>query len=243
MPTNQKFCLMTAGRSGSTSLMDALAKFDDIAMPSKDVDCRDNELLHTHFAADYARTYSAKLYATGRGIPIDSPRTLIDGFYACHEQDAYAGFKSMPERHDDYDDFILRTDIQHITLLRDDVTSTIASFVMAKLAGTWRRFGEPQKLQWHFDPAQGADLLGTIHYILDSNAAIQRIPNAIRLNFEALCRPDFCSTELNDFFNRTIRLDHPRPPIHGSSYVTNWDKFEKFVAEVAEKRQKDCTSR
>jgi hypothetical protein len=228
---------MTAGRSGSTSLMDRLARFDDIAMPIKDVDCRDNELLHPQFAPDYSRAYSGFC-----GTVIDSPHALIEGFYTYHAKDTYAGFKSMPERHEDFDDFVRRPDIQHITLLREDVASTIASFVIAKLAGTWRRFGEPQRLQWRFDPERGDNLLGTINYILDSNAAIKRMPNAIQLNFEALCSPHFNSTELNDFFGREIRLDNPRPPVHGSTYVDNWDKFEKFVAEVAEKQQNDCTS-
>jgi hypothetical protein len=228
---------MTAGRSGSTSLMDRLAQFDDIAVPAKDVDCRDNELLHHDFWESYCQAYSGLC-----GKLIYSPQTLIDGFYEFHSQAAYAGFKSMPERHPDLDAFVARTDIQQITLLRDDVASTVASFVIAKVYGTWRRFGETQQIKWEFDPADGDALLGTIKYILRCNAAIKRIPNAIHLSYEALCSPDFCSPQLDDFFARKIQLETPRPPTHGSSYVTNWDKFEELIAQVTQNQQNDCTT-
>jgi hypothetical protein len=228
---------MTAGRSGSTSLMDRLAQFSDIAVPAKDVDCRDNELLHAQFAVEYCKAYST-LY----GKNIASPQHLIEGFYQYHAQAAYAGFKSMPERHADFAAFVNRADIQQITLLREDVASTVASFVIAKLAGTWRRFGEPQLVKFNFTAENADALVGTIRYIANSNATINSIPNAIRLNYEDLCSPHFCSPALDDFFARKIQLAHPRPPVHGSSYVSNWDKFEEFVAQVCQKLQNDCTT-
>lgn len=228
---------MTTGRSGSTSLMDRLAQFSDIAVPAKDVDCRDNELLHPKFAESYSKSYSVLC-----GNPIDGPQSLIEGFYQYHAQAAYAGFKSMPERHADFAAFVNRADIQQITLLREDVASTVASFVVAKLAGTWRRFGEPQLIKWCFTPENAEALVGTIRYIANSNAAIKSIPNAIRLSYEELCSPHFCSPPLDDFFARKIQLTNPRPPIHGSSYVTNWENFEEFVAQVCRKLQNDCTT-
>lgn len=98
---------MTVGRSGSTALMNYLGKFTDIALPCKDVDCVDNELLHPRMAAQYADTY-ARLCS----FPVRTRDELIECFYRHHAASAYAGFKSMPNRHPDFEVFCLRPDIR-----------------------------------------------------------------------------------------------------------------------------------
>lgn len=221
----RRFCVLTVGRSGSTSLMNFLQRFPDIALPCTDIDCVDNELLHPDRAAQYAQAY-AKLC----NLPVRSQDELIECFYRHHAASAYVGFKSMPNRHRDFPAFSSRPDIQFITLVRDDIASTVASFMVAINTGSWRRFGEPQPARWVFEPIRdGQRVLSNLSYVLQSNMALRRIPNAIALTYEVLCDPDFNDEALNRFFARQVRIDNPRPPTHGSSYVENWDEFESFL--------------
>ncbi len=55
------------------------------------------------------------------------------------------------------------------------------------------------------------------------------MPGAIHLVYEDLCDPNFHSTELDNYFERTIRIDNPKPSTKGRDYVTNWDEFESFI--------------
>jgi len=223
----RRFCVLTAGRSGSTSLMNSLQKFPDIALPCRDVDCVDNELLHPDRVAQYAKAYE-KL----RSLPIRAQDELIESFYCLHSGSAFAGFKSMPNRHRDLSAFSARRDIQFITLVRSDIASTVSSFLVAMNTGSWRRFGEPQLGKWRFDPARdGQRAISNLIYVLQSNAVIRQITDAIALTYETLCDPAFNDSALNDFFARQISIDNPRPPTHGSSYVENWDEFDDFLQE------------
>ncbi len=61
----KRFIILTSGRAGSTSLIDVLARFDDIAVPSKQIDCIDNEIFHPKFIKKYAEEYQ-KL----SGVPV-----------------------------------------------------------------------------------------------------------------------------------------------------------------------------
>lgn len=228
MPTNRqtrRFCVLTTGRSGSTSLMNCLATFNDIALPCKDVDCIDNELLHPARANNYAR-----LYAQRYNQPVHTLHDLIECFYAAHTAENFVGFKSMLDRHTDLPAFTLRQDIQFITLIREDIASTVASFMLAMHTGSWRRFGEPQSACWNFNQQRDAQrVLGNLNYVLKSNDAMRSIPGAIALTYEALCVPEFNDPALNHFFARQVRLANPRPPTHGSSYVNNWEEFFAFI--------------
>lgn len=229
MPT-KKFCVMTIGRTGSTSLMYALEKFDDIALPSRDTDCVDSELLHPDRIKQYMHYYQP--YAEE---PIEKPVQLINAFYDSHADDAYAGFKSMPNRHPNYMKFITRDDIKFITLIRRDVASTVASFLMAMETGSWRRSGGEQPGKWRFDPKiHGGRAMGNIEYVLQSHLLLQQVPNAIRLGYEGLCDPGKVHTELNEFFGRSIKIDDPKPPTSGESYVENWEEFRVFITNGAE---------
>lgn len=227
-PEAHRFCVLTVGRSGSTSLMNFLGSSPDIALPSGDIDCVDNELLHPERAAQYAQEY-AKLCK----LPVRTPDELIECFYRHHAGSKYVGFKSMPNRHQDFHAFSLRSDIQFITLVREDVASTVASFQVAMKTGSWRRFGEPQPARWVFEPVRdGQRVLGNLGYVLRSNAALRQIPKAIALTYETLCDPAFNNEALNRYFARQISIDNPRPPTHGGSYVENWDEFCNFLGEA-----------
>lgn len=221
---------MTVGRCGSTALMQALRAFPDIATPFKDVHCADDELLHPKFVRDYAGRYQRLT-----GWTIETPGDLMQAFYRHHEDAGFAGFKSMPNRHPRYHEFVTAAGLQFIRLSRRDVPSTVASFMLAKATGRWRRDGGVQHESWHFDPRQhGKAVAFNLAYVERSIEALQAIPDAIDLAYEDLCREDFHCRQLDEFFGRSIRLENPKPPIHGSSYVGNWPEFLAFLDSVGQ---------
>jgi hypothetical protein len=226
--TNYRFCLLTVGRAGSTSLMNALAKFDDIAVPSKNIECVDNELVHPEQVSNYARQYSRLC-----GVPIASPSALIECFFSHNAGYRYCGFKSMPNRHRDFEAFTRREDIRFITLTREDIASTAASFLTALTTNSWRRSGgsQPAKLRFRRTEHERS-VLGNLLYIQTSQTLLARVPRAIALTYEALCQPDFSSAALDEFFARPIGIQDPRPPTSGASYIENWDEFRQFVEEA-----------
>lgn len=221
----RKFCVMTVGRSGSTSLMEALEQFEDIAVPSKNIKCEDNELVHPKRLAEHSA-----LYAKLCDKPINSQGDLIRAFYDLNADKAYAGFKTMPNRHKDFQRFTRSKGIRFITLRRRDVPSTVASFMRAGDSGSWRRHGEPEESTWRFDPAKdAARVRSNVAYIFQSHALMSRIKGAIHLYYEDLCGKDYKSGRLDKFFGRPLRFADPRPPTSGSQYVENWDEFRGFV--------------
>jgi hypothetical protein len=72
----QKFCVLTVGRAGSTALMERLERYPDIAVPSKNIDCVDQELVHPARIRAQSAAY-AKLCER----PITTPEQLIDCFF------------------------------------------------------------------------------------------------------------------------------------------------------------------
>jgi len=87
----KKFCVMTIGRSGSTSFMNCLEAYDDIGVPNKNIACIDNELLHPKRTQGYLNEYEQL-----SGTAITNPQQMIENFYAFNSHYGYAGFKSMP---------------------------------------------------------------------------------------------------------------------------------------------------
>lgn len=239
----QKFCVMTVGRSGSTALMNYLEQFDDIAMPCKDIDCVDNELLHPDFVAKYQEEY-----AQLTGTEVTKPKELVAAFFNQHEDTAYAGFKSMPNRHENILRFMANPSIKIIALWRDDVTSTVASFLKANDTGSWRRDGANEKdTKWRFSVAQHSKIaLLNLQYTISANAILKNAPNAIKLSYEQLCDTAFSHAELNAFFGREVKIANPKPPTSAETYVENWAEFkafidgniEKIMLEVKEKIEK-----
>jgi hypothetical protein len=221
---------MTVGRSGSTALMYALRKQPDLATPGKNIDCVDDELLHPDFVAQYASGYRRLTAAD-----IGTPDQLVEAFFDFNAGAAFAGFKSMPNRHRDFAAFVRTPGLTVISLVRDDIPSTVASFLLATATGCWRRGGGSQSRSLRFDPRRhGPFVAANLRYVNDGIKRIAAIPGAITLTYEALCRPDFRSPELDAYFGRAVRLENPKPPLHGSSYIENWPEFQRFLQQQGE---------
>jgi len=236
----RKFCLMTEGRSGSTSLMEALESFDDIAVPNKNISCPDNELVHLRFFQDYCNEYSRLA-----DRKIRNANELIEVFFQLNDtaRYQYMGFKSMPNRHPDFPEFTARKDIRFITLKRRDIVSTSASFMVALARGSWRRHGEGWDEHWTFDPTQHAESVkSNLAYIYESHKLLDSIADSIPLYYEDLCNPEYQNAALDEFFMRQVRIKDPKPPTVASSYVTNWDQFSHFVEETWESFKKPGVS-
>ncbi len=220
-----KFCVLTIGRAGSTALMDRLASYSDIALPGKNIECIDQELVHPARIGTQAAAYARLCART-----IATPEQLIEAFFAFNSDAAFAGFKTMPNRHRNFDAFVSRRDVQFITLSRFDLASTVASFLVAMATDSWRRQGGAQTARWTFDAQRDAPaVLGNLRYVLNGAARLRRVPNAIALVYEDLCRPAFSDPALDAFFGRPVRLDDPKPPTSGETYVSNWPEFRAFI--------------
>lgn len=223
----QQFCVMTVGRSGSTSLMNYLEQFDDIALPCKDVvDCTDNELLRPDRLIQYQAHYGL---LTAKAV--NSPKELITAFYHKHEAKAYAGFKSMPNRHDDILSFIANPKVKIISLWREDTASTVASFMKAIETGFWQREGATEKdTKWCFVPTKHATtVLANLQYTMNAITILKNAPNTIKFSYEQLCNPSFSHPELNAFFGREVKIANPKPPTSAETYVENWTEFKAFI--------------
>ena len=178
----RRFCVLTTGRAGSTSLMRALRAEDDITLPSKILPCVDDELLHPERCGLYMKRLARQLDRA-----VDTPEDLVDAFYASGEDSTYAGFKSMPERHRDFRAFVARADVQCIVLVRRDFASTVASFVLARITGSWRRKGEAQPVRWTFRPSEAALVRECVRHACVRLRALAEIESAINMAYEDLC--------------------------------------------------------
>jgi len=221
---------LTSGRAGSTALMDFLESFDDVALPNKNIACRDNELLHTDRIKEHFIKYQELC-----NKPVSNQEDLIERFFEYNSKIPYAGFKSMPTRHIHFGQLIARQDIRFIILTRKDICSTIASFFVAVHTGSWRRSGEPQTVKWQFRQENVQQVLDHLRYIYKSEKLLGQIENSVRITYEDLCSPYFNNYELNDFFKRTVKLENPKKPVTAADYVVNWAEFKKFV-EVSSQR-------
>lgn len=224
----RSFCVLTTGRSGSTSLMQALAAHGDIMLPSKQIDCGDEELLRPDGIMVHRQAYEALI-----GEQIDGEDALIEAYYRFNIRAPYVGFKSMPHRHARYEAFIRRQDIHFITLVREDIPSTVASFMLAMQRGTWRRNGQEPAEGWAFREQDGPRVRALVLRVLDNQRALSSVPSAIRLSYEQLCAPDFSNPKLEQFFGRTIRIAEPMPPVSAASYTDNWKPFLAVVKDAA----------
>jgi len=223
--SQKRFCVLTTGRAGSTARMKALGKFEDIAVPSKNVACPDEELLSPGRLQEYLRDYSRLCSEEVR-----TEEQLIDSFFRCNAAFRFCGFKSMPERHKDYGAFVHMPGIQFITLSRLDVASTVASFIAAMKFKTWRRDGGAPAQKWTFRAGDDAGLVrGNLAYVYKSLLQLDAVPNAIRITYEDICEPDFQCAALDNFFERRIRIENPKQPTRGQEYLTNWEEFRSYI--------------
>ncbi len=74
-----------------------------------------------------------------------------------------------------------------------------------------------------------AAVVSNLRYVVKGDTQLLKVPNAIALVYEDLCDPGFSSPALDAFFDRPIRLDDPKPPTSGETYVANWPEFRAFV--------------
>jgi len=236
----KQFCVMTMGRSASTTLMTALEAEHDIALPNKDIYCPGNELLQPVRMPLYKTFYSEKT-----GFPAATTSALVDAFYASHAQAKFVGFKSFPSRHPDIAYFSARNDVRFVALLRQDIPSAIASYIMARTqSGQWARKGGEQTLNWQFDPSLDAnDVEIKVDEVVRECLALMQLPHAIRLTYEQMCSPDFSNAALDQFFGRPIRIAHPKPPTQAAQYVKNWEQFSEFVWASAERIDPDIRAK
>ncbi|MDP6473688.1 MAG: hypothetical protein QGH73_19125 [Rhodospirillales bacterium] len=216
--------------------MDALQEFSDIALPNKQIDCPDNELVHPRYLSRNLRQYSRIA-----GCPVSDADQLIETFFRLNSRCRYAGFKSMPYRHRDFANFVNRGDMTFITLVRHDVASAVASLRVAQDRDIWIRAGEAQDHRWTFQ-REDKSILRTIARLWKELEMLRNVKNAIRLSYEGLCDAERVEVELNGYFGRTIKIREISPPTKGRSYVTNWDEFKEFVdgvwAELAARQQR-----
>jgi hypothetical protein len=209
--------------------MEALAAHDDIAVPSKQINCPSNEIYRVINPEHYWPAYEELA-----GMPVTGELSLALAFYSSNEPSAYAGFKTMPNRHRQLGRLIAENEVQVISLSRRDLPATIASFIAARELKSWARSGEPQNYRFRFSAAIEPRIDTHLTYILKSLRLLATLRGAITIEFEQLCTDTFFDRQLNAYFDRAIRLQDPRPPIEASSYVENWPAFARYIQRRAE---------
>jgi len=225
---SKKFCVLTTGRAGSTSFMRVLEGFDDIIVPNKTIFCPNNELLHEKIVHRNMANMSKLVNA-----PIKTKQQLIRYFYEFNKDSLYAGFKSMPLFHRKDPGFLKREDIKFIVLRREDIPSTVASFISAKKLKTWGRKGGKHTSKFFIQGIDKFRTTGNIHYVFKSLKELESITSAIIVRYEELCQSDFNNPQLNDFFNRKIKLEKPVQPSSGANYIENWNWLKDQVEKVS----------
>lgn len=220
----KRFCLVSPGRAGSTSLMRAFSAHRDIAVPGGN-----GELLNPRLRKEFADFVARKT-----GLAPDSPHALLEQFFAAGESAAYAGFKLIPLQYHEFDGLLQRTDIQFIVLTRKDLPSLVASWFIAKRFDTFRLGSRAVVKQITFGSEWQADLRRHIKTIVGNLDRIGRISGAIRVEYEDMCKPAFACTDLDSYFGRRIVLRDPRPATDARDYVRDWENFSQFVLTEVE---------
>lgn len=194
----QKFAVLTTGRAGSSSFVQALHQIPGLVTPANSTDINQPELLNPRFRADFFSIYSG---LCGRNLKTELD--LIEAFYAQHQSGLYAGFKALYSQVSSFDLFKNRSDVTFVVLLRRDVVSTIASLMVAMDRGCWGRRGESHRSAWRFNPVRLHELNALVvahHAAID---ALLRVPNSIVITYEDLCRERFADSRLNAFLGLT----------------------------------------
>ena len=220
----KRFIVLTTGRSGSTSLIKALEAYQDVIVPNKQIRCFDNELLNPSVVKEHVSIYQ-KLASKRIENDVDLSRVFFESVRTGN----YVGYKSNPSTHSDIPRLISELDVQFINLYRLDVPATIASYLVAKKFNTWRRSGEKQQIIVNYSDRLNPDILHFVNAISLNHHKMSKVRGAIELHYEDLCNPDHENPRLNNFFGRQIKISEPKPPIHVSEYVRNWEEFSEFI--------------
>lgn len=222
----KKFAVLTTGRAGSSSLLQTLEKLPGLITPANSTEVGQTELLNPTFRADFFSIYSG---LCGRNLK--SERELISEFYRQNQSARFVGFKGLYSQLSSFKSLLLMQDVTFVVLLRRDIASTIASFMVAMDRGCWGRKGNSHKSAWSFHPKRYHELnrLVVAHYVAISS--LLRVPRSIVLHYEELCCEGFSDSRLESFFESKVRFLNPRPPVSGASYVANWIEFKSCVEE------------
>ena len=204
--------------------MQVIEGLENVAVPSKNIECANNELLHPRFVDTYKRKFEDLCHCK-----INTNQELVEQFFSYNKDYDYAGFKSMPVRDGISPGLFDRQDITFIVLTREDILSTVASFVAANRSNSWDRKGGKRSRQVRIRLFDTLMVLGNTFYLRRNVEMIKKIKNPINITYEDLCNPEYHNSALDQFFNEPISLRNPNPPTLGSDYVENWGGFSKFV--------------
>ncbi len=224
-----KFCVITHGRCGSTTLMDALATLPGVVLPDTNLECRDNELTHP----DYWNAHRL-WYTRACGYPVTTVDQLVDAFFIVNNKAGAAGFKTMPERHHPFELFAARKNLLFVVLYRRDVIASVTSFITAWKYDSWLRAGEPHESRWRYTQEDEKLILRFSKHIFSSLVAFKQVESAITISYEELIRPGFNCEALNRFFGRRVHIPNPRPPIDPASYVIGFKNLETQIEQLFE---------
>ncbi len=222
--TAKRFCVLAVGRSGSTALIEALAAHADIAVPRQGDHRAEGEMLNQRHIGFQLQTYGRM---SGRELRL--PEDLVEAFFHCHVNSAYAGFKLMPWQLPSYRAFVGRTDIFFVLLRRRDLASMVASWFVANRFDTWKHSSKAVVARWTFGQDHVQTLRGHLIFIHRQLHELDQVRPQVALDYEDLCSADFRSPQLDSFFGRHVALVNPQPPTHASEYLTNWAEFSAFV--------------
>lgn len=223
----QKFCLITTGRTGSSSFFNALRRFDDIRIPSYGGGCDTAELIHPLYMPLFAATYSQ---ADIDRLP--EKLELINDFYKYSDGKQFAGFKLLYSQLVEVESFLEREDVQFFVLLRKDIPSHMASQMMATDTGLWGRTGGPHTRSWNYAPQRKPGLTAALLNLKKAFNTFEGVKNAHVFYYEDLAGEGFFFDELDAFFGRHICLDEPKSPTSGAQYVGNWNYFRDEVTAL-----------
>lgn len=227
---SKKFCVITPGRCGSTSLMQALKLHVDITTPG-DVIKRHHvhELLHQDKIEENCEIYTGRM-----GRTVSTPLELIEAFFEENAVSRFVGFKHMPHFRVDMDTLLQLPGIQWIGLTRNDIPSQVASFQLALQSKAWTRQDKAHFRTWSYTHNMRFRIVACARQIMAENALIRSIPGSIQIVYEDLAKHGFNCEPLNAYFGRGIALEKPRGVTTAADYVANWDIFKAVVEEGME---------
>lgn len=221
----KKFCVVTTGRCGSGAFMRALSTHDDIAIPTKNTGVPCNEILHPLYLPEMYATYSLLC-----GQDVSTKPDLVTCFYRFNAVEPFSGFKLLFCQSIDFQQFFNRTDITFVVLLRHDVSSTMASQMLASDTGIWDGRGGKHTRSWSYSSKREAELKQRVTAHYRAVTRLKAIPDSILIYYEDISAEGFSDSHLTEFFGRDIRLQSPKMPTSGQQYVRNWDEF-RYLAD------------
>ena len=221
----ERFTVLTTGRAGSNSLMQSIQAIAGVATPMTHSPISSSELLNPQLLEGFYEFYSAKTE-----VDLKTERELIDAFFLCNSGARFSGFKALYSQLPCLDLLARQQPLTLIVLLRRDVASTVASYMVGIDRGCWVRKGESHSSGWRYNPSRKSEVCKHVARIRVGIERFLGIPGSIVVAYEDLCSETFSNPKLNSFFSDSVQIDSPRPPVSGASYVSNWGEFKAVVA-------------